>query len=142
MPEPASKILLVDPDSRTRSLVASQLTGIGCEILQASDGESAMRVVRESDVKLVVTELYLEAEGRTCLIEAIRSDRALRKTRTMAHTHRCLVADREWALRAGADAYLIKPTRAERMRYVVGRLASTRGPNAAVDVPAESPYRR
>jgi hypothetical protein len=33
---------------------------------------------------------------------------------------------------AGADAYLIKPTRAERMRYVVSRLATVKGRNASV----------
>lgn len=133
MSEPAMKVLLVDPDVRTRALVATQLATLGCEILQASDGTQAMRILSETEVKLVVTELYLRTGARECLIQEIRSDRTLRATRTLAHTHRCLATDREWAMQAGADAFLIKPTRAERMRYVVGRLATTRGANATVD---------
>ena len=132
MSEPATRVLLVDPDLRTRALVARHLSTIGCEILQAGDGAAALDIVSRTTVKVVVTELYLPAGGKDDLIEAIRADRTLRHTRAMAHTHRCLAADRDWAMHAGADAYLIKPTRAERLRYVVSRLATTRGPNAKV----------
>jgi CheY-like chemotaxis protein len=61
----------------------------------------------------------------------VRRNAAFRKTRIVAHTSRSMAADREWAMRAGADAYLIKPTRAERMRYVVARLSTARGANAS-----------
>lgn len=132
MSEPAMTVLLVDPDTRSRSLLASQLSSIGCDIIEAGDGASAWAFIKSRDVKVVVTELYLMTGDTDCLIKAIRADRTLRGTRTIAHTHRCLPADRDWAMTAGADAYLIKPTRAERMRYVVSRLATTRGRNASV----------
>ena len=132
MSESANVVLLVDPDARARAHLAEQLRTLGCTIIEADDGPAAMRLLEQRDVKLVVTELYLETEGERDLICAIRRVKSLRKTRTMAHTHRSLAADRDWAMRAGADAYLIKPTRAERVRYVVGRLTTTRGPNASV----------
>jgi CheY-like chemotaxis protein len=132
MSEPTNVVLLVDPDQRARALLAEQLKPLGCDILQASDGVAALRILSQRpDVKLVLTELYLATGDDECLIHAIRRERAFRKTRTVAHTHRSLPADREWAMRAGADAYLIKPTRAERVRYVVARLTTTRGANAA-----------
>lgn len=131
MSEPATTVLLVDPDTHARGLLARQLTTIGCRIVQATDGPTALAFLRAEDVKLVVTELYIPTGDDRCLIQAIRKDKTLRKTRTLAHTDRSLGADREWAMMAGADAYLIKPTRAERMRYVVSRLATTRAPNAS-----------
>jgi CheY-like chemotaxis protein len=131
-------VLLVDPDSRSRALLADQLKSLGCTILHANDGPTALRMVRSQRVKLVMTELYLQTGDDECLIHAIRRDRELRGTRTLAHTHRSLPADREWAMRAGADAYLIKPTRAERLRYVVGRLTTTRGSNASLPVTSNS----
>jgi len=134
-------ILLVDPDTRTRGLIAAQLSSLGCTVLQADDGEQAMAMVKSSDIRLVVTELYLATGDDTDLIHAIRRTKALRKTRTLAHTHRSLAADRDWAMRAGADAYLIKPTRAERMRYVVTRLTTARGANA-VPVTTSAPMLR
>ena len=125
-------ILLVDPDTRARALLAKQLENETTDVVQASDGATALDVLRSVDVKVVVTELYLPTGDYGCLVQGIRADPKLRRTRTVAHTHRCLPADREWAMTAGADAYLIKPTRAERMRYVVSRLATAKGRNASV----------
>ena len=125
-------ILLVDPDTRARALLAKQLGSVATDVVQASDGAGALEVLGSRDVKVVVTELYLPTGSHACLVQAIRANPKLRRTRAVAHTHRCLPPDREWAMTAGADAYLIKPTRAERMRYVVSRLATVKGRNASV----------
>lgn len=135
-------VLLVDPDARIRALLAEQLSSTGCTVIQASDGESAFKIVNDREVRLVVTELYLKTGKDDCLVHAIRRSKTLRKTRTLAHTNRATAADREWAMRAGADAYLIKPTRAERLRYVVSRLATTKGANSSVPVTSSSPVKR
>lgn len=125
-------VLLVDPDPHARALLARQLYSVTPDIVQAADAATALSLLASVQVKVVVTELYLSAGEHACLVQAIRANRALRRTRAVAHTHRCLPSDREWAMTAGADAYLIKPTRAERMRYVVSRLATTKGRNASV----------
>ena len=135
-------VLLVDPDARVRALLADQLSSTGCTVVHAADGESAMRIVTETEVRVVVTELYLRAGDDDDLIHAIRRLKSLRRTRTMAHTSRATAADRDWAMRAGADAYLVKPTRAERFRYVVSRLATTKGANSSVPVTSDGPMMR
>jgi two-component system chemotaxis response regulator CheY len=132
MTDRANTVLLVDPDPRARAQLAEYLKPIGCRVIEAADGVTALRLLHDGNVRLVVTELYLPVTDDECLIQAIRRDDANRTTRIVALTHRCLAADREWAMRAGADAYLIKPTRAQRVRYVVGRLTTARGPNATV----------
>ncbi len=142
MTEPVNTVLLVDPDARARALLSEQLKSLGCKIVEAADGPAAMRLLAKSDFAVVVTELYLGTGDDECLVHAIRRVPALRKTRTLAHTHRSLAADREWAMRAGADAYLIKPTRAERFRYVVGRLTAMRGASAHVPPTSQSPIVR
>lgn len=137
----SDSILLVDPDTHTRALIATRLAPLGAAILQADDAQHALAVLGGCDVRVVLTELYLSTGDDTDLIHAIRRQKALRKTRTVAHTHRSLAADRDWAMRAGADAYLIKPTRAERLRYVVSRLITPRGANA-VPVTSSGPMLR
>ena len=125
-------VLLVDPDPRARALLGAQLRSKEFELLEAGDGPTALETVRRAGGPLVVvTELYLPTGEDDCLIHAIRRDRANRRTRVIAHTYRSLASDREWAMRAGADAYLIKPTRVQRMRYVIGRLATERAPSSA-----------
>jgi CheY-like chemotaxis protein len=135
-------VLLVDPDARVRTQLAEQLTTTGATVIEAGDAEAALRVVNEREIRLVVTELYLKTADDDELIHAIRGSKALKRTRTLAHTSRATAADRDWAMRAGADAYLIKPTRAERFRYVVSRLATTKGANSTVPVTSGSPLQR
>jgi CheY-like chemotaxis protein len=134
----STAILLVDSNVATRNALAAQLESLGCDILHASDGISALRTLRERHVHLVVTELYVAAGDAHCLVGAIRANDANNGTRIIALTDRSQPTDREWALRAGADAYLIKPTRPQRFRYVVGRLSSSRSPTA-VGARAERP---
>ena len=126
MPQPARIILLVDPDPYARRLLASNLAATNARIMQADNGPQAMGIATEYPVAIMVTELYLPTGDDECLIHAVRRESKLKRTRVVAHTHRALAADREWAMRAGADAYLIKPTRAQRVRYVVSRLMGDR----------------
>lgn len=135
-------VLVVDPDARARALIADQLSHLPCTVLQAADGEKALHMVRDIDIRVVITELYLHAGEDDDLIHAIRRVAGLRKTRALVHTTHASAADRDWALRAGADAYLIKPTRAERLRYVVGRLATSRPPHPVVTQTSSSPIVR
>jgi two-component system, chemotaxis family, chemotaxis protein CheY len=135
-------ILIVDPDAAARANLANQLRAPGTIVLDAVDAANALRVVAAGGINLLITELYLPVDGDECLIHAVRRNRSFRHTRIVAHTHRSMTADREWAMRAGADAYLIKPTRAQRMRYVVMRLATGRGPSVAATPTSSSPMGR
>lgn len=126
MPHPARIILLVDPDPHSRRLLAWHLAATKARIMQANDGPEALRIASQFPVAIIVTELYLPTGDDECLIHAVRREPKLKRTRVVAHTHRAMTSDREWAMRAGADAYLIKPTRAQRVRYVVARLMGDR----------------
>lgn len=128
-------ILLVDPDERARAFLAGQLERLDVAVLTAADAEEANRLLDENDVRVMITELYLPVKKAKCLIAETRRAAPDRNLRIVAHTHRGLTTDREWAMQAGADAYLIKPTRAARMRHVVTRLLEA--PTAA----APSPYK-
>jgi CheY-like chemotaxis protein len=124
MTDPGYSVLLVDADAQVRARLTDQLSPLGCTVLEAPDGDSALRLLRENDVRVVLSELYLKTGADVCLIHAVRRAKALRNTRTLAHTRHGTSPDREWAVRAGADAYLIQPTRAARLRYAVASLAN------------------
>lgn len=142
MSVPSNTVLLVDPDPRARALLAQQITPIGCTLVEASDGVAALRIMGQQPVGVVVTELYLPTGEDECLVHAIRREKAFRRTRVVAHTHRSMASDREWAMRAGADAYLIKPTRAQRVRYVVARLVTDRHGNSMTPTASSPMVRR
>lgn len=113
-------ILVVDPNSETRTSVSRQLTSLGYTVLEAADGTRAMDLVREHKIRLVITELFVETPNSECLLRAMRQNRL--RARTIAHTSHAQRADRKWATQWGASAYLIQPTTTERLGYVVSRL--------------------
>jgi len=135
-------VLIVDADPYSRAFLARRLMPMGVHVVEAADGVSALTTLRSQDVSLVVSELYVAAGDDQCLIHAVRRDPTYRKVRIVAHTDRATAADREWAMRAGADAYLLKPTRAQRMRYVVARLLAERPPSSASAMTSAAPMMR
>jgi CheY-like chemotaxis protein len=142
MPSATNVLLLVDPDTRTRQMIASQLVGVGRDILIADDAPAALQILAASLPRILMTELYLHTGEDECLIHAVRRDPRFSGTRIVAHTHRCLPEDREWAMRAGADAYLIKPTRPNRVRYVVGRLLTAGARRSSLTATCSAPMSR
>lgn len=114
-------ILVVDPNSETRAILARQLSSNNCSVLEAADGVSALRMLQDNDIGLVVSELYLKTGDSDCLIQAMRQNR-VRGTRTLAHTVYSKSPDRAWAKQWGASGYLVQPTRTKRLRHVVSEL--------------------
>ena len=133
MADPGYVVLLVDADAGVRARLVDQLSPLGCGVLEAADGDTAMHILRENSVRVVVSELYLKTGEDKCLFQTVRRTKALRDTRALAHTRHGTSSDCAWAKRVGADAYLIRPTGADRLQYVVARLAreADRGGSAA-----------
>lgn len=116
------KILIADPDSTTRSASRTLFEDAGFTVVEAEDGESALQLAKRSEVALVVAELYLPTSDDACLVHALRHSSALQRTRVLALTTHSRRKDRTWALRAGADAYVLKRSGNDRLMEVAGRL--------------------
>lgn len=119
-------ILLAEPDARLRGTWRAGLDAMGFRILESSDGVSALSMALRSEVNLLITELYLSSEHEQCLVRAVRRERGLRRVKILVISAHGSTDDRQWALTAGADAYLIKPVRLGRMLQVSARLATSR----------------
>lgn len=135
-------VLLVDPDAASRAQTADALANPNVTVLQVEEPAAALRILSDVVVNVLMTELYLNVGEEQCLIYAVRKERKLKGTRIIALTHGARPYDRDWARRAGADAYLIKPSRAERVRYVVQRLAGKRAWGAARPAVSAAPRAR
>lgn len=128
-------ILVVDPNVETRAILARQLSATQCSVLQAADGATALQMLQDNEIGLVVSELYLKTGDSDCLIQAMRQNR-VRGTRALAHTVYARSPDRAWAKQWGASGYLIQPTRSKRLQHVVSELLkpapASGSPNAAI----------
>ena len=119
-------ILLAEPDATLRAQWSGQLTGMGFRVLESGDGSTALGMALRAEVNLLITELYLAANGDRCLVHAARQEPGLRRVKILVVSEHGEGDDRQWALAAGADAYLIKPVRLGRMLQVSARLAASR----------------
>lgn len=69
-----ARILIVDDDEMDRLFERTILQDAGHDLLFASDGEAALRLYRENDVDLVVTDLAMPRVGGLRLIRELREE--------------------------------------------------------------------
>lgn len=119
-------ILLAEPDAPLREAWRSGLAAMGFHVRESTDAVSALSTAMRCQVDLLVTELYLPSPAERCLVRATRRETALRHMKILVVSDHATADDRNWALSAGADAYLVKPVRLGRMLQVAGRLALSR----------------
>jgi DNA-binding response OmpR family regulator len=103
---PTNKILIVDDEKSIRNLVRSYLESDSYSVLEADNGESAVRLVREQKPDLVVLDVGMPAlDG----IEALRQIRGFSDVYVVMLTARAEEVDKLIGLSVGADDYLTKP---------------------------------
>jgi two-component system, chemotaxis family, sensor kinase CheA len=102
------RLLVVDDSVTTRSLERSILEAAGYEVLVATDGADAWRLLQETAVDLVVSDVEMPRMDGFLLTQAIRAVERLRALPVVLVTALESESDRARGLQAGADAYLPK----------------------------------
>jgi len=99
-------VLVVDDDATVREVVVSYLQAAGHEVLEAPDGETALRLFDEHAADLLVLDLMLpDVDG----LEVCRRVRSRRDVPVIMLTALGGEADRVVGLERGADDYVTKP---------------------------------
>ncbi len=105
----SEKILIVDDHSDIRHLIRLTL-GKSFELLEAEEGAMALTITRSQRPRVVVLDVMMpgELDGFEVL-DAIKSDPALKGVRVIMVTARGQARDYEMGMARGADGYFIKP---------------------------------
>jgi DNA-binding response OmpR family regulator len=106
MPDSSSTILLVDDEDAIQSLLTYPLEHDGYRVVQARDGDEALRRFSEEDVDLVVLDIMLP---RVDGLEVCRRLRAESTVPIIMLTARDDELDKVLGLELGADDYITKP---------------------------------
>ncbi|RNB91953.1 diguanylate cyclase [Brevibacillus fluminis] len=102
-------VLLADDDAIIRSMVASRLRHLPLDIIEASDGESALDVLRNNVVDLCVLDGIMPKMDGYHLLEQMKQMPHLQKVKVLMLSGRKHEDDVIRGLMLGADDYMSKP---------------------------------
>jgi DNA-binding response OmpR family regulator len=131
MPDHSPTILLVDDEDAVRTVLTFPLEKDGYVVVQAGDGEEALRRFAEQSIDLVVLDLMLP---RLDGLEVCKRLRATSTVPIIMLTARDDELDKVLGLELGADDYITKPFSIREFRSRVrALLRRARQPHVPVD---------
>ena len=126
-----NRVLVADDDPLIRHLVATVVKQQSCEVVIASDGREAYRVLQsDSRFKAAILDITMPFLAGLDLVNYMRSEKRLIKIPTMiitAEEDLKLLSD---SLSAGATAFLAKPFTAEQLERAVRLLLQSNRPGS------------
>jgi DNA-binding response OmpR family regulator len=117
------RALVVDDSAVIRELIAVNLELEGFLVTCASDGEAALRAVREVVPHVITLDVVMPRLDGLATVRRLRADPATSDIPIVIVSGRATAADVEKGRDAGADVYLTKPFEPSELVEVCRRLA-------------------
>ncbi|MDP9152481.1 MAG: response regulator [Myxococcota bacterium] len=135
------RVLVVEDSVSTRAFVRAVLESAdpapSYEVVEASSGFDAMRLLPRGPYHLIITDLNMGDINGLELIRFVRSSGQHRMTPLMIISSLRAETDIARGLALGADAFLSKPFTAEQLRETCVRLLSSARATAAAEIPPD-----
>lgn len=117
-----ARVLIVDDFEDNRAMYACYLELCGHTILEAGDGEEALRVAREAGPDIIVMDLSLPRMDGWEATRQVKSDPRISHVPVIALTGHVYAQHENEAVRVGADAFLAKPCAPEALASKIQEL--------------------
>ena len=119
-------VVIADDDLEILTMVRTLLRRRDVKLLEASDGEEAMRLIRENTPNLVVLDVMMPGMSGWEICKAIREDGELANTGVIMLTGIGERLNEMTSPLYGADAYLDKPFELTALDEAVTRVLAAR----------------
>jgi len=103
------RILIADDDPDIRDVLKLTLSEENYEIIEASDGEEALKIIQSKPVSLALLDYKMPRIDGRQLCGLIKKDLLLRHLPIIMVTGKGEVSDKVGGIEAGADDYIVKP---------------------------------
>jgi len=113
------KILIADDNPASRELIREVLEMSGYDVLEAADGEDAVRQARAGVPDLLLVDIQMPRLDGYSVLRELRADPGLSRLRVVALTAFAMQGDRDRALQAGFDGYITKPVEIASLRQEI-----------------------
>ena len=121
-----AKILHIEDNPDSRLLVRRILQADGFTVLEASNAEQALELLRDQIPNLIIMDINMpEVDGYT-LTKKLKAMPELSRVPIIAMTAYALRGDRERSLAAGCDGYIQKPLNIDQLIREVERFLPRR----------------
>ncbi|MGI4847451.1 MAG: response regulator [Janthinobacterium lividum] len=102
-------ILVVEDNPASRKLAVLVLKNAGYAVLQADEGEQAVRIVRDAMPDLILMDVQMAGMDGLTAAGILKADPATAQIPIIALTAFAMRGDEQKILAAGCDAYITKP---------------------------------
>ena len=117
------RLLIVEDQADLRKLVCMMLEFEGYDLHEAANGAEGLRKAIEVLPDLILLDVMMPGElDGLAVCARVRAEPVLRQTRVVLMSARSQPGDVEVGVRAGADAYLVKPFSPLRLIETIERL--------------------
>ncbi|MEI6427159.1 MAG: response regulator [Pseudanabaena sp. ELA607] len=101
-------VLVVEDTSSERALIVEYLKSGGHRVIEAADGQEALKLFGECQPHVVITDLVMPGMSGLELCRQLKKN-AKGKLPVVACSSKNQELDKLWALKQGIDIYLTKP---------------------------------
>jgi two-component system, cell cycle response regulator DivK len=115
-------ILIADDSAESREMYAAYLAFRGFRVVQAADGEQALRKALSSSPDVLVLDIAMPGIDGMEVCRRLRADPRTHKTPVIALTGHAFKAWEHAARAAGCDSYLAKPCLPEELLGEIRKL--------------------
>ncbi len=118
----AKSILVVDDSASLRQVVKIALTGAGYDVIEAEDGEDALKKLDGRKVHLVVSDVNMPVMDGITFVKRMKLLPSYRFTPVIMLTTESQEGKKLEGQAAGAKAWVVKPFKPEQMLAAVAKL--------------------
>jgi CheY-like chemotaxis protein len=119
-PHASKRVLCIEDDEDTCLMISNLLRFIGCEVITAESVPDALAIIAAGRFDLYLLDNWLPGGSGLELCRTIRQSDA--STPIVFYSGAAYESDKEEAVQAGAQAYLVKPDDTARLVETVRRL--------------------
>jgi len=127
------KILIVEDNPRNLRLLIMTLRGKGYSLLQTTDGEEALTVAMAERPDLIIMDIQLPKLDGLEVTRRLRVTPGFSQIPIIALTAYAMKGDREKAIAAGCDTYVLKPINTRQLPVVVAEMLERRRDSPSIN---------
>lgn len=117
-------VLVTDDNLVNRKVANKLLQKLGCEVIEAADGQEALDSVSSGKIDLVLMDVQMpNMDGLTATTRIREMKSPLCETPIIGLSANAMPADQQEMLNAGMDSYLAKPVHLDQLKTALSQIA-------------------